>query len=339
MPLSHPWILARLITGLVAVALATAAAVGAARIFLHYHADAPPDERTLALERQSELVATTLTLAFTVQLFAALLTVLTADRLAGSLRGAMCAYGVLHSHRWGTAALLSSLAAAAGCTAWLATRRVDIRLRRGSLVRTLAGLALGVTGLSYIDLFVNSRFFLGLDFDIVASCCSVFVDSPANSTNGDAKSRTIELIAAGFGTVAALVTGAMLARRPTGRRGVVAGAMGLGGGYIALRAVIDVVAPYAYESPYHRCPYCLLHLDVGIAGPILLGALSVGVLSSVAALAVVPLLNRPGARAAALQVLARIGWIQSGSWAVAIVTGAWPMVRYAMVTGTFQLFR
>src|SRR4051812_48660132 len=101
MHLANPWILARLALGLAAALLATVAAVGAVGIFARYRDDAAPDERALALERRSELLATTLTLAFTLELGAALLTVLASDRLAGSIRGAMCAFGVFGSSPWG----------------------------------------------------------------------------------------------------------------------------------------------------------------------------------------------------------------------------------------------
>jgi hypothetical protein len=339
--LTQPWILARLVTGTVAALLATVAAVGALRIFARYRADAPPDERTLALERQSELVGTTLSLAFTVEIAAALLTVLASDRLSGAIRGAMCAYGVFGSNPWGTPALAGSLAAAAGCAAWLATRRVDARLRRGSLVRTLAGLALLVTGLVYADLALSARYFLGLDLDVVATCCSVFVDAPAAGYGAmaDARARTVELLAGGVGGLAALGAGVELAQRASPMRGALAGALGLAGSYAALRAVTDVIAPYAYESPHHRCPYCLLHLEAGLAGPVLLGALVAATLAAVAVLAVVPLARREGARAAATEVLARLGRVGSVVWALVLAAGAYPVLRYGLVTGTFRLFR
>src|SRR4051812_5996483 len=112
---ANPWILARTVLGLLATLLSVVAALGAMRIFVRYRAGGAPDERTLELERQSELLGTVLTVAFTLEIFAALFTVIASDQLSGSIRGAMCAFGVFGSNAWGGRALGASIAASAAC--------------------------------------------------------------------------------------------------------------------------------------------------------------------------------------------------------------------------------
>jgi hypothetical protein len=339
--LANPWILARMVLGVCAAALATVAAIGSLRVLSGYRSNAPPDERTLALERQSELVATALSVAFTLELLAAVLTVLASDRLAGSIRGAMCAFGVFGSNRWGSVALRASIFASAGCTAWLATRRVDVRLRRGSLVRMLAALALVVTVLVYADLATSAAYFFGLDMNVVASCCSVFVDTSRVGAEValDAHARTRELVIAAALVLAALTSGVALARRASGTTGFATGVLGVAAGVLALRAVTNVVAPYVYESPAHQCPYCLLHAQAAPPGPVLLASLGVAFMLGVASLAVVALLRRPGARTAATDVLARIGRASAVAWSVVLVSALWPIAQYRLASGTFDLFR
>ena len=97
--LANPWILARMVLGVAACALAATAGFGAVGVFLRYNASGPPDERTLVLERRSELVAVTLQVAFVLELAASVLTIVAADRMAGSIRGAMCAFGVFDIYK------------------------------------------------------------------------------------------------------------------------------------------------------------------------------------------------------------------------------------------------
>ena len=115
--------------------------------------------------------------------------------------------------------------------------------------------------------------------------------------------------------------------------------LGVAGGALALRAVTDVVAPYVYETPDHRCPYCLLHGEAAPAGPIVLAGVAIAFLTGVAALAVLFQTRREGARVAAFEVLRKIGAMQAAAWSAVLVAGAYPIVRYGLVSGTWQLFR
>lgn len=339
--LANPWILARLVLGVLATLLSVAAGVGAVRILLRYRAEGAPDERTLELERQSELIGTVLSVAFTLEIFAAVFTVIASDRLSGSIRGAMCAFGVFGSNPWGARALAGSIAGASACAAWLGTRSIDSRLRRGSLVRSLAGLALLVSACVAADTWASVRYFFGLDLDVVATCCSVFVDSTSANGGviGHAGERYLELAIAGGAAAIAVFAGVMLARKASAPRGVLMSILGVAGGAFALRAVTDVIAPYVYETPNHQCPYCLLHGDAAPAGPLLLAGIAVAFLTGVATLAVLPQMRRAGAQNAAREVLERLGRMQAVAWAVVLVAGAYPVLRYGVVAGTWELFR
>ncbi len=339
--LASTWILSRILLGFAASAIAAIGAFGALTILRAYRAEGPSDERTLLLERRSELVSTALQLALGLQLAAALMTVVVSDRLAPSIRGAMCAFGVVGSNVWGARALGTSLVAASVCVAWLTTYRVDTRLRRGSLVRTLSWGALAATCAVFADAIASANYLLRLDLGVVATCCTVFVDAAHGSATdlADGHGRLREIGMAAVATVAGIVASIALARRASAGRGLLAGAIGLVGAALSLRAVVDVVAPYAYERPSHRCAYCLLRGEGGAAGVLLLVGLAIAFLCGVAALAVVPLLRREGARNATLSVLSKLGRTSALAWILVAVAGAWPILHYRVVSGTFDLFR
>jgi hypothetical protein len=102
--------------------------------------------------------------------------------------------------------------------------------------------------------------------------------------------------------------------------------------------VLWVVAPYAYETPHHLCPFCLLRGDVlGLGWPLyasLFAALALGL-----ALAVVEALRHrsgePDEVSAMERGLAR--WA-SVAWASALVLGVAPVARYLVLSHGVPLF-
>src|SRR3982751_5751833 len=89
----EPWILLRLVGGLVACLLFARGAMTAQKVLRHFDVKRAT-EGQLALEKQIELGATFVRIAAVVQVLALALTVLGADRMSRGVRGAMCAYGV-----------------------------------------------------------------------------------------------------------------------------------------------------------------------------------------------------------------------------------------------------
>jgi hypothetical protein len=106
-----------------------------------------------------------------------------------------------------------------------------------------------------------------------------------------------------------------------------------------LAASVLEVAPHAFEVPQHVCPFCLLRSDVlGIGYP-LFGAIFLAVVWGVGAGAC-GLLARGPAAAAAFAPFAKSRLVREAvAWGVALVLGAAPIVRYAIVAGGAPLFR
>lgn len=335
--LLRPWIVARLLSGGAVLILCVVGLVVALRVLRYWRVGAS-SEGQLALERRAELVAALVQVALVVAIANVALTVLSADRLTHSIRGAMCAWGVFDASPWGFAALGTSVAAAAACTLWVILHRLDLRHARPTLTRRKYYALFAIVPLLALDLFATARWILDLDMRVVASCCSTGLDD-ALATSGAAAGGPRDL-AAGVGLLAAALAAllALAAWRRPGRLVALVAALGSAvATVLALPAILGYVAPHAYESPHHLCPFCLLHADVGGIGWPLFGALfGAGVLGVAIGLVEV---QRAAGEAEHVQAFERrLGGWASALWALTIAIAAAPVVRWAVVGGGAPLF-
>lgn len=330
----EPWVLARLVAGFVAAALFVHAAWVGLRVLRFFHVQSTA-EGQLALERQAELGAASARVGAGVQLLALLLSLLAADQLTTSVRGAMCGYGVVHAVEAGPWSVIVSLAAAIGAGAQLELLALDRRVRGLGLVRPLAGTALVLAALSLCDLGMAAAWLGGLDFTVVSSCCSSGLDGGvAGAVAQGAGGHGQALVGlAGLAAVALAAAGAWAGQRRPGRRSLlVAGALGLVALPAAIGAVVLEVAPHVYEVPQHRCPYCLFKLDaLGIGYP-LFGAIVLAAawsLGGVLGALLLPSGSEGELPAAARPLLHRV----TQAWVVALVVGLFPVIRYLVLAG------
>src|SRR6187549_3460590 len=98
--LLEPWVLLRIVAGLVAFLLFARGALTARRVLRRFDV-ARATEGQLALEKQMELASTFVRVGAVVEVLVLLLSALGADRLSRGVRGAMCAYGVFGANEWG----------------------------------------------------------------------------------------------------------------------------------------------------------------------------------------------------------------------------------------------
>lgn len=342
--LLRPWLLARVLVGLSAATLALVAMIVAARALAR-----PPlgSAARLAEDKRIELVSTLFSLAGAFAWLDLLLAVLGADRLAGSLRGAMCAYGVLDASPWGARALVLAGLSALSASAWRALHAADLTQREGALTRAKLVGAFFVGPLVVGSFVASSRFALDLDFRVVASCCSTgFGPRVADVLGRQGEAEPAALIALlVLGTAAALFALGSARAATRGARGPADLLAGLGSvsalaaALAAEPAIVGYVAPHAYETPLHQCPFCLLRLEEsgGVGWPLFV-ALAVALGASVAlgtsawASRAVPEpaltypLRRRFARTAAL------------AWLLALGAALYPVARFAWVSGGASLF-
>ena len=331
--LLQPWVLLRLVGGLVAALLFVRGAMTSLKVLRHFDV-ARASEGQLALERQVELAATFVRVAAVVQVGLLALTMLAADRLSAGIRGAMCGYGVFSASPWGFRALTVTLATAvlAGVLAQLYA--FDARVRGMDLVRPLAILTLCLAPVAALDLVTSALFALDLDLSVVASCCSVQLDAVgAGNATFATGPRLLATVAAPVAIAASVAVALFASRRPRRAPVVLAGALSALAFPLALAASVLEVAPHAFEVPQHVCPFCLLKSHVGFIGYPLFGLLLLAVVWSAGAAASALLARGEAARAAfgdfARERLRR----EALAWTFALLVGIAPVARYAIIAG------
>ncbi len=337
--LSRPWFLARFVTGVVAAVLCLVAVWVAVRVLRRWRVGAT-SEGQLALERRAELVATLVQGGLMLALTSLALTVLVADRSADAIRGAMCAWGVFESTDIGFWPVATSALSALACALWLVLHRLDLRLETPVLTRSKFVALFTVAPLVWLDLGVFGAFATQLDFDVVASCCSVSLDGGALQhwgTQGSGASSRLFYLALAL----AVGAGASLSytrRRPSRIAALASALLSLAAALAMIPAVLLYVAPHVYETPHHLCPFCLLHADVGGIGWPLFGALFGGTALG-AGTGLVALVGRhvdaPEAVADLERTLGRWGAL---SWLTVSVLALAPIVRFSIIGRGASLF-
>ncbi len=337
MNLLEPWVLLRLVAGLVACLLFARGAMTAQKVLRHFDVRRAT-EGQLALEKQIELGATFVRVAAVVQVLALALAALGADRMSRGVRGAMCAYGVFAANEWGfrSLAVTAFVALAAGVVTQIYA--FDARVKTLDLARPLAVLTLAMFPLSAIDLALSADWLGKLDLTVVASCCSVQLDPVAAAGEGFATGpRVLATWLALGGTVAAIGAALFAARSPTKARVAAAGAASLLALPAAIAASVLEVAPHAFEVPSHVCPFCLLRADVLAIGYPLYGAIFLAVVwaGGAAASALLARGMQDTLAPFAKRRLVRVAI----AWSLALALGVVPIARFAIVSGGASLFQ
>jgi hypothetical protein len=339
MTMLEPWVMIRLIAGAVTTLLFGYGAIVAARILTYAHLEAATEGRLL-LERQSELAATLVRVGAIVQLFSLVLSVVAADRLSGSIRGAMCGYGVVQQNRWGWPSLGATLVVSLGAGILLQLLALDRRVRGLDLMRPLAALCLALAPIAAIDWGLAVAWLTKLDLSVVASCCSTTLDAARREgTSFWQGPRLLSTWGSAVGIPIAIGASLFALRRPVRAVVGLAGATTLAVVPLTVGAVVLEIAPHVYEVPEHLCPFCLFKADAYFIGYPLFGAIFLAVTwglgAAVAAVVSTGTHARMAFPAFARSRMAR----QAAAWAVALVVGAAPVILYNMASPGASLFR
>jgi hypothetical protein len=296
-------IIALEIASAVSVAMLAYAALFGWRILRHWDL-ASSSELQVSLERHTYLVSTLVAFVLAIEAVSLLLFVYNADRMAPQFVGAMCAVGTLNTSGYGFPALFLKILVFFSASTWLIVHRLDTRGYDYPLTRTKYALLFGIAPLVLVEAYLQTRFFLAMDTDVITSCCGTLFGADREAVAADLASLAPGPTMVAFYAVMGLtlVVGLAARRWP-----------GMTGAYSLLSAVaflttvvavVSFVSLYVYEHPHHHCPFCLLKAEYGYTGYLLyvplffgtvlgLGAGAVRRFAGVASLAtVVPGLTR-----------------------------------------------
>jgi len=269
----HPGILALLAGSGLALLLLTAAVPLTVRVLLRWDLSSS-GELQLRLERQTYLLSTLVSYACGFQLLGLLLYVFTADSLHQQFVGAMCATGTFNSNPVGWKLLQLKLLLFFAAGLWLVFNSVTRQAPDYPLTRLKYALLLVLWPLAAFDLAWQLQFFLGLEPQIITSCCgSLFSAAGSGVASGLAELPLVPMMWAfylGAGLLLVLLGLQLLVR--AGWLRLLTGCVALGFFVLSLAAMVSFISVYIYQLPSHHCPFDILQAGYNWVGyPIYVG--------------------------------------------------------------------
>jgi hypothetical protein len=261
----QPPILALLLVSALAGLVALWSGWFGVRVLRHWNL-ASGSRAQLELERLTQLVSTLFGFVMLAELVALVLFVFNADRMSTLFVGAMCAVGTLNVNAYGFPALYLKIAVFFAASLWLILDRADRAGKDYPLTRFKYAGVVAIAPLVLTSGGVELAYYLGLETDVITSCCSKLF-TPANEGLAADMTALGPGTALGFLALAGLATGASGAfTLLRGRGHLVFAAASVVIFFAAITAIISVISLYVYDHPNHHCPFCLLQPEHGYFG-------------------------------------------------------------------------
>lgn len=263
----HPGILALLLGSLMVLVLVLVAARVALQILAGWN-PASADERQLRLERRTSLVSVLVNYALAFSILSLPLFLYTLDSLHPLFVGAMCATGSLNANPIGWTALFVKLLLALLAALWVVINHYDLQAEDFPLVRFKSLALLLLLPLVAADLYLQLRYFLGLNPEIITSCCGSLFSSNAGGVAAEVSGlppRPMMIALYGGAAIyAALILGSLGRPWPFLRwlLALTAALFLLTG----LAGAVSFISLYVYEIPTHHCPFDMLQASSNFIG-------------------------------------------------------------------------
>lgn len=226
-------------------------------------------ESQLVLERRTYLISSMLSYAFGFQLISLFLFIYTADHMSSLFIGAMCAAGTLNVNGWGYPAVMLKLFNFVMAGLWLILNFADNRAHDYPLIKKKYGLLLVITPFIVAEFIVQGQYFLGLEPDVITSCCgSLFSSERENVVAGLTGMPRTPMEISFYGCMAATFSNGLVAlyRRRTGYLFAIISALTF---MVSSSAIISFISLYIYELPTHHCPFCIIQKEYNYVGYLL----------------------------------------------------------------------
>lgn len=222
----------------------------------------------LSLERKTYLISTIMNYVLGFQIISALLFIYTVDDIHKLFVGAMCATGSLNANGVGWNALISKITVCFLAGLWLVMNYLDQQVEDYPLVRMKYILLVVLLPFIILDSLLQLQYFLGLDPDIITSCCgSLFSESGsgvASSLSGLPVKSTMIIFYIGCSLIFFTSFICFYSKKAIFRyfHSMVAAALL----FLAMAGIISFVSIYIYELPTHHCPFDILQSGYGFIG-------------------------------------------------------------------------
>ncbi len=263
----HSGILALLLgSGIVLLMMLYACALGI-RILMKWDYESSSEEQ-LALERKTYLISTLINYAFGFVVLSGFLYIYTVDDIHQLFVGAMCATGSLNANPIGWNVLGTKILSFFLAAVWLAVNYFDQRAEDFPLVRGKYIFLLVITPVIAADLYFQLRYFLGLEPEIITSCCgSLFGDQGTTVASGLAGLPVAPMMRLFYGAIVFYgATGILCLFQKTSAWRYLLSILAALFFFVAMASIISFISLYIYELPTHHCPFDILQKGYGFIG-------------------------------------------------------------------------
>lgn len=288
-------------------------------------------ELQITLERRTYLISTLLGFALGAELLSLLLLVQTAENLSSQFVGAMCATGVLNINPYGFPTLLLKITLFFLAALWLLLNRVDNQGYDYPLVRVKYALLLLIAPLALLEVVLQTRFFLGLEPEVITSCCGSLFSAEGQGVVAELAGWPPRPVLLLFYATAGLfiITGLAFRRWPS--VGPLFAATSLLTFIIAIAGIIAFLSLYIYENPNHHCPFCLLKAGYDFIGYALYLPLFVATAAGLGAGVIASFRRIPSLQAVISDEMRRLTWWALAGFGTFYGLAAWLMLRSHLI--------
>ncbi len=265
----NPTVIANLLASYASSGMLVYAAFYGVQILKHWNIESG-DELQLVLERKTYLISTVLSFVFGLQLLSLFLYIFTADALCPLFVGAMCAAGTLNVNGFGYPTLELKILNFLLAGLWLVLNHADNQGYDYPLIKKKYLLLTLITPFIVLETVLESFYFLGMQADVITSCCgSLFSSEKEGSLGSEIAALPAKPMLWVFylSMTVTLMSGMWFYRK--GHGGYLYAGLSLAMFGIALLAIISVISLYIYELPTHHCPFCIIMEDYHYIGYLL----------------------------------------------------------------------
>lgn len=329
----HPGILALLVGAALSVLMASYAALLGMRILKGWDFSSSSASQ-LQLERRTYLVSSLMSAALSFEAVSVFLFLYTVEDIHQLFVGAMCATGTLNANPVGWYALGVKVLTFFLALAWITVNRFDQRAGDFPLLRFKYAALLVVAPLLALDLILQAVFFLGLEPEIITSCCGSLFSSEGGGVAAEISGLPARRTMTAFFAMSAVTAAAAVACLVSGARLLRALLSLLAASWFctSLVSVVSFISLYIYELPTHHCPFDIIQKEYGFIGYPLFFSLFTG-----AGFGMLPGLLLPARRFPSLLPMilsAERSWIRVSLLCIIVFVAI--VLRY-MLSGTFTL--
>jgi len=292
-------------------------------------------ELQLALERRTYLISTLVSHVLVFEIASLFLYIYTADSLHGLFVGAMCAAGTLNVNEYGYPAFLVKIAACVLAGLWLILNHADNQAPDYPLIRKKYALLLLAAPVFAAEAVLTGAFFLGLQGDVITSCCGSLFSSEGSGLSSDLAAAPVPGAMAVFAANMLFVLAAGLVFRFTGRGGLAFAVLSGLAFLVSCVSLVSFISVYFYELPTHHCPFCVLQAEYGHVGYALYAALLAGVTGGLGVGLLMPFRRIASLARAVPAIQARLAVVSLVSYALYAGLALYGILRTDFTLGLF----